>query len=267
MSTPINIIVFSHDKNLLILLQGYCFAKNITITALEFTEAAIHQLAKFNAGLVVIPISLLCSEQNTAQIILLKREVSSCAHLKACVLKDDANDLLPRELSAWIDSTIQNPIDLEEFDRYLNIAFSGNANPVERRQGERRYFQERRACEASQNECEVFQIKNQPCSRNIKESSSWGFRLDRLNRCLFINGSKIDLTPKEFELVELLLTDVNRIFMADEIVKHLWPENHRATKSDLYQYMHLLRKKVEKDPNHPKWLMNIKGYGYKLNLN
>jgi len=47
--------------------------------------------------------------------------------------------------------------------------------------------------------------------------------------------------------------------MTDEIIKHLWPENNRATKSDLYQYMHLLRKKIEKDPNNPQWIMTVKG--------
>ena len=87
-----------------------------------------------------------------------------------------------------------------------------------------------------------------------------------MTEVIFCELPKIDLTPKEFELVVLLSTDVNRIFMADEIIKHLWPENNRATKSDLYQYMHLLRKKIEKDPNNPQWIVTVKGFGYKLNI-
>ncbi|MDD1627680.1 MAG: helix-turn-helix domain-containing protein, partial [Methylococcaceae bacterium] len=92
------------------------------------------------------------------------------------------------------------------------------------------------------------------------------FQIDQRNKCVFLEGHKVDLTPKEFELVVLLSTDVDRIFMADEIIKHIWPENNRATKSDLYQYMHLLRKKIEKDPNNPQWIMTVKGFGYKLNI-
>jgi DNA-binding winged helix-turn-helix (wHTH) protein len=57
------------------------------------------------------------------------------------------------------------------------------------------------------------------------------------------NGANVQLTPKELELVELLLTETDRMFTADEIIRHLWPETYRATKSDLYQYMHLVRKK------------------------
>ena len=92
------------------------------------------------------------------------------------------------------------------------------------------------------------------------------FKIDQRNKCVLLKGHKVDLTPKEFELIELLLTDVDRIFTTEEIIKHLWPENHRATKSDLYQYMHLLRKKMEKDPNNPEWILNVKGFGYKLNI-
>ena len=36
--------------------------------------------------------------------------------------------------------------------------------------------------------------------------------------------------------------------------------------TSVYQYMHLLRKKIEKDPNSPQWIMNVKGFGYKLNV-
>jgi DNA-binding response OmpR family regulator len=91
-------------------------------------------------------------------------------------------------------------------------------------------------------------------------------KLDGRNKCVFLKGDKINLTPKEFELFELLLTDVDRVFMADEIISHLWPESNRATKSDLYQYMHLLRKKIENDPNNPQWIITVKGFGYKLNI-
>jgi DNA-binding response OmpR family regulator len=96
------------------------------------------------------------------------------------------------------------------------------------------------------------------------DRGSKDFQIDQRNRCVFLKGHKVDLTPKEFELVELLLTDVDRIFMTDEIIKHLWPETNQATKSDLYQYMHLLTKVSElKYTNKPlinKEINVLKGY-------
>lgn len=89
-------------------------------------------------------------------------------------------------------------------------------------------------------------------------------RIDQRNKCVYLKGKKVDLTRKEFELFELLASDPDRIFMAEDIINHVWPDNTRATKSDLYQYMHLLRKKIEKDPNNPQWIATVKGFGYKL---
>jgi DNA-binding winged helix-turn-helix (wHTH) protein len=62
------------------------------------------------------------------------------------------------------------------------------------------------------------------------------------------NGCEVSLTPKKFELIDLLLSDINRVFKNDKIINRLWPESHRATKSELYQYMHLIKKK---DRNRP----------------
>ena len=65
--------------------------------------------------------------------------------------------------------------------------------------------------------------------------------------------------------MEFLLSDINRVFKNSEIINHLWPESVRASKSDLYQYMHLLRKKIEKDPNNPRIIKTARGFGYKIN--
>jgi DNA-binding response OmpR family regulator len=92
------------------------------------------------------------------------------------------------------------------------------------------------------------------------------FLIDQRSKCVLLNGKSLNLTRKEFELFELLAQDVDRVFMSDEIINRVWPENNRVTKSDLYQYMHLLRKKIEIDPNNPHWILTVKGFGYKLNV-
>jgi len=92
------------------------------------------------------------------------------------------------------------------------------------------------------------------------------FQIDHRSKCVLFNGEPLHLTRKEFELFELLANDPDRVFLTDEIIGHLWPKNNRASKSDLYQYMHLLRKKIESDANRPYWLLTVKGFGYKLNV-
>jgi DNA-binding response OmpR family regulator len=106
---------------------------------------------------------------------------------------------------------------------------------------------------------------NQDSQHKAEEPELAYLRIDKNNKCLLLNGIQVSLTPKEFELMDFLLSDINRVFKNSEIINHLWPENVRASKSDLYQYMHLLRKKLEKDPNNPRIIKTVRGFGYKIN--
>jgi len=129
---------------------------------------------------------------------------------------------------------------------------------------EKRFNKDRRAM--MERRIDAFKLSsiNTDSPKENRRTELRSFRIDRPNKRVFVNEHKVDLTRKEFELVELLASDTQRIFTTDEILSCLWPENSRATKSDLYQYMHLLRKKIETDPNNPQWVMNIKGFGYRL---
>lgn len=79
-----------------------------------------------------------------------------------------------------------------------------------------------------------------------------------------MNDRPLDLSSKEFQLFRLLASNAGQVQAADAIIHELWPENSRANKSDLYQYVHLLRRKIEQDPQRPRWLVTVKGIGYRL---
>lgn len=86
---------------------------------------------------------------------------------------------------------------------------------------------------------------------------------DRAKR-VTIGGEPVSLTPKEYDLLKLLAGDPGRVFSSDEIIARLWEHSSRATSSDVKQYVHLLRNKIELDPQAPKRIQNVKGFGYKL---
>ena len=130
----------------------------------------------------------------------------------------------------------------------------------------RRSFTESKSIEFKNGIGDGYKISiNQNSQHNAEESELTSLRIDKNSKCLLLNGIQVSLTPKEFELMEFLLSDINRVFKNSEIINHLWPESNRATKSDLYQYMHLLRKKIEKDPNNPRIIKTARGFGYKIN--
>ena len=257
MKTINNIAVFDNDKYFLAMLKGYCYANNIVMTKVDFNVDGINEAAKLRPALIVVPLDLVSTANKSFETRLLRR-VGASDKVKICVLNKNSTDVASAGASGWIDAVINNPFDISEIDGYLKKTFLLDSCFTEKRSHkDRRSLADRRNIESTSNGSEEFKETRNPGFKD--------FQIDRRNRCVFLKGHKVDLTPKEFELIELLLTDVDRIFMTDEIIKHLWPENNRATKSDLYQYMHLLRKKIEKDPNNPQWIMTVKGFGYKLN--
>jgi len=79
-----------------------------------------------------------------------------------------------------------------------------------------------------------------------------------------LRGERVDLSPKEYELLKLLASEPGRVFSDREILERVWPEGSLASSTDVKRYIHLLRRKVEEDPKHPKLILTVKGFGYKL---
>ncbi|MFA5923616.1 MAG: winged helix-turn-helix domain-containing protein [Methylococcaceae bacterium] len=267
MKTINNIAVFDSDKYFLAMFKGYCYANNIAMTEVEFNRDGINEVAKLKPDLIVVPLDLLSTANKSLETGLLKR-AGATGKVKICGLNKDPTNIISAGLSGWIDVIINYPFDIGEIDGYLKKTFLWNSRLTEKRSHkERRSLTDRRSIESNSDGNDGYKETRNPGYQHEADNPVFkDFQIDQRNKCVFLKGNKVDLTPKEFELFELLSTDVDHIFMADEIIKHLWPENNRATKSDLYQYMHLLRKKIEEDPNNPQWIMTIKGFGYKLNI-
>ena len=271
MRTISNIVVFDNDQYLLALLKGYCFANNIAITPSDFDMESVKEVEKMIPAIVLIPVGLLSSKTKSLEAALLRR-VGANSQVTIFGLMKSPADVVSSGLSAWLDVVINHPFDICEFGGYINeiMLLINNINERrtrgERRSRERRSYAGRRSGEFAQNGFHFNQdIRKFGQFQDTDNPGSKELYIDHRKKCLFLKGTQVDLTPKECELVELLATDADRIFTAEEIIKHLWPDSDRATKSDLYQYMHLLRKKIEKDPDNPEWIMTVKGFGYKLN--
>jgi len=78
-----------------------------------------------------------------------------------------------------------------------------------------------------------------------------------------LHGDPIQLSPKEYELLKLLASDLNKVFSDDDIIQALWPGGI-AVSNDVKRYIHLLRQKVEKDPKNPQRVVTVRGFGYRL---
>lgn len=90
--------------------------------------------------------------------------------------------------------------------------------------------------------------------------------VDNVAKRVFLNGTEVKLSPKEYELVRLLASEPGKVFSNEEILQAVWAGRQWATAQDVKQYIYFVRKKLEADPENPKFIITVRGFGYKLNL-
>lgn len=78
------------------------------------------------------------------------------------------------------------------------------------------------------------------------------------------NGEEKALTAKEYALLEKLNEDRGRIVTIDSLCMAAWNEQNFGYENTLMVHMRRLREKIELDPSHPQFLINVRGLGYRL---
>lgn len=80
------------------------------------------------------------------------------------------------------------------------------------------------------------------------------------------NGEIIDLKPKELGLFTYLLKHPNRILSKESLYDHVWGEEAFGYDNTVMVHIRRLREKIEDDPSNPRYIVTVKGLGYKLAL-
>jgi DNA-binding response OmpR family regulator len=262
-----SILLISNDNFIIGILKGYGLANQLTVS----TKSTLHNInsdeVKDAYKLIIFDIR---EQEKTATKAYLKtlRKINIESKIPICAIFNHADNQDIQEES-WIDFYLEDPI-MEKLDGYLRKHFSYNFHPFpdrrnkDRRNNDRRNNNHGPASEAS--------LTNAPPKLNFTRKVNFEnykigpFTVNISSQSVYLKEKNLKLTRKEFKLFSLLAADTDHIFTPQEIINHLWPENNRANKSDLYQYMHLLRKKTEVDPYSPHWVLTLKGIGYKLNI-
>jgi DNA-binding response OmpR family regulator len=98
------------------------------------------------------------------------------------------------------------------------------------------------------------------------KTTEFKVQIDKNRKLIRFDDRELVLTPKEFALFGLLASEPGRVFSAEEIIGNLWSHCQRPSAANVHQCIYLLRKKIEVDVEEPRWLISVKGFGYKLNL-
>lgn len=93
-----------------------------------------------------------------------------------------------------------------------------------------------------------------------------GLRIDDRSKSVTIDGKEVKLSPKEYLMLQLLASDPGRVFDGERIINHVWGNGSQASSGDVKQYVHLLRKKLDRHAIKGIALQTISGFGYKLEI-
>ncbi len=103
-------------------------------------------------------------------------------------------------------------------------------------------------------------ITNQAESSAILEND--GIRLDTEKRTVIKDGTVVDLTSKEFDLLELLMKNAGRVYSRENLLNIIWGYEYRGDIRTVDVHVHRIRDKLEQNPAEPRKILTKWGVGY-----
>ena len=86
--------------------------------------------------------------------------------------------------------------------------------------------------------------------------------LDLDGRNAYKNGQLVDLTAREFDVIEFLMRNPNKVYSRDALLDSLWTYDYRSDIRTVDVHIRRLREKLEENPAEPKYIMTKWGKGY-----
>jgi len=79
-----------------------------------------------------------------------------------------------------------------------------------------------------------------------------------------MKGEEINLSPKEFRILELFITHPRRVWSREQLLERIWGADFVGDSKTVDVHIRWLREKLESDPSHPEYLLTVRGFGYRF---
>ncbi|CAM3749881.1 MULTISPECIES: response regulator transcription factor [Paenibacillus] len=110
-----------------------------------------------------------------------------------------------------------------------------------------------------------YKLKQERAAQSRLTQLDFGyFRLDLEAGELIVNGKQVECPAREWELLVFLCRHPNRIFSTRQLYESVWNEPYLGDEKTVVIHIFRLRKKMEPDPGTPRFLVNVRGLGYKM---
>ncbi len=104
--------------------------------------------------------------------------------------------------------------------------------------------------------------RNTPAVAESKSVTFGDMKIDCENRRVYIGGKEVNLTAKEFDLLELLVFNPNKVYSRENLLNIVWGYDYPGDVRTVDVHIRRLREKIESNPSEPKYIHTKWGVGY-----
>lgn len=105
---------------------------------------------------------------------------------------------------------------------------------------------------------------NESKKENNDEISVHGLRINTATREVFVDDRFVRLTPREFLILEVLISNLGRVLSTKQIYEKVWDEQFFNSDNTVAVHIRNIREKIEINPKEPKYIKLVWGVGYKI---
>ncbi len=100
--------------------------------------------------------------------------------------------------------------------------------------------------------------------KNSNQLRNGGLLLDLDEKLLYKDGEEVRLTPTEYKILELMMSNPGAVFSAEKIYERVWNEPAYSVENTVMVHIRRIREKIEINPKEPNYLKVVWGIGYKI---
>lgn len=227
------------DKPLILVVEDDKAVKNLITTTLDIEGYRYHTASRGQEALVeavsqtpdLMLLDLGLPDMDGMEIIRKVRSWSKMPIIVVSARSDDGDKI--DALNAGADDYLTKPFNVEELLARLRVSL-------------------RRMKDFTENSQEEAVFLN------------GGLVIYYSSGCVSLDGNELHLTPIEYKLLCLLARNVGKVLTHNYILNHVWKSALDSDVTSLRVYMANLRKKIEADTSHPKYIQTHVGIGYRM---
>lgn len=228
-----NVLIIDDDKELCALMKKCVEQENMSAIIAHGGMEGLRLIDENNGSCSLVILDVMMPDLDGFQVLQKIRETNNVPVLMLTAKSDERDKVSGLRLGA--DDYLTKPFSINELMARVNslIRRYTTLNPT---------F-------AMDTDCMIFK----------------GMAIDKENRSVSVNDIPVELTSKEFDLLFFLASNKGRVFTKKQIYTQVWEEEYAFDDSNIMSFISKLRKKIEPDPEHPYYILTVRGVGYRFN--